>query len=69
MVTKFYRLPIIIEAQTPLEALDCVNDIEMRYSSTTEIWTDGDPVEMTKKEIMDFFDYDEKTYKEMVEDF
>lgn len=66
---RFYRLPIIIEAETMLQALDCVNDIERRYSSTTEIWVDGDPIELTKEEVMKFFDYDEKTYKEMVEDF
>lgn len=66
MPARFFRLQVIAEIDDELEAEGIIDDIVRHYSRTFEIWSNGSPKELTKEEIMDFFDYDEKIYREMV---
>ena len=68
-MVKFFKVEIIVEADNPGEAERVFQRIINQNSSVMEMWLKGSVGELSKEEVMEFFGYDEETYKEMVVDF
>lgn len=56
---KFYRMSIIIEGENEWEAEQFIEKMFDDYSGLFDMWREGDAEQLTKKEIIDFFGYEE----------
>ena len=58
-MTKFFKMEVIVEADNLYKA-------EKTIEYGQDMWTSGDTTEMTRKEIQDFFGYEDDELEEMI---